>query len=189
MANEWIATAYNLVWERQDYVRARVILLKVLELQQSLWGKHHLDVGYTCNFIATTYWLEGVDLNSAMRYFLEARRIVCKNDHKNRSLSSHEEEDDDVDGVRNENDASLQPHSRRLTTTGPLLRGIDDRIHCILIKFGLPESEIQRAKRAIERTIAHETYGDRLKEQGFSEAAKEQYRNARKVAGVLRLLM
>ena len=170
ISNECIVNAYNLVWEQKKYARALVVLQYALKLQRSFWGKHHKDVGYTCNFIATTYWLQGEDLNSAMRYILEARRIMCK--LLNKSTSSQQEESENYG-----------------QSTGPLLQGIDDRIHCILVKFRLPESDIQRAKEAIDRTISHELYGDRLKEQGYTEAAKEQYQHARKVSAVLRLLM
>jgi tetratricopeptide (TPR) repeat protein len=165
IANEYIVSAYNLVWVQKEYSRAVSVLQKALEVQRSFLGKHHKDVGYTCHFIATAYWLQDDELNGAMRYFLEARRIFCKLLH-----NSTEDSDDSQ-------------------TTRPLLQGIDDRIHCILIKFRLEESDIQRAKQAIDRTIAHELRGDRLKAQGKTEAAKEEYRNARKVSGVLRQLM
>ena len=170
ITNETIVSAYHLVWEQKDYTQALVVLHKALKLQQSFLGKHHQDVGYTCNFIATAYWLQGEDLNSAMRYCLEARRIICK--LLNKSTSSPAEESE-----------------HHVQSTESLLQGIDDRIHCILVTFRLPESDIQRAKQAIDRTISHELFGDRLKEQGCIEAAKEQYRHARRVAGVLRMLM
>jgi hypothetical protein len=165
IANECTVAAYQLVWERRDYSTALVVLQQALGFQRLFLGKHHKDVGYTCNFIATTYWLQDDDLNSAMRYFLEARRIFCK-------LLNKSSDD-----------------SKDFQTTGPLLRGIDDRIHCLLIKFRLPESDILRAKQAIDRMIVHELQADLLKEQGWGEAAKKEYRHSRKVAGVLRHLI
>lgn len=166
IANECTIAAYDLVWEQKNYAKALSVLLNALEIQRSVLGKHHKDVGYTCNFIATTYWLQNVDLNSAMRYFLEARRIFCKLMNQQSSINSED-----------------------FQTTGPLIQGIDDRIHCILVKFQLPTSDIRRAKQAINRCITHEMHGDRFKAQGLIQASKEEYRRARKVAKVFRQLM
>ncbi len=167
IANRCTVTAYDLVWHQADYDQALFILHKALDIQRSYLGKHHKDVGYTCNFIATAFWLQGKDLNKAMRYFLEARRIFCK--------MIYGDTNDEDDGS--------------IFTTSPLLAGIDDRIHCILVRFQLTPEDIQRAKQAINRTIAHELQGDRLKAQGLTNEAKEEYKRARKVAGVLRQLI
>lgn len=165
IANEYTVLAYDLVWHQAEYDQAVVVLHKALEIQRSYLGKHHKDVGYTCNFIATAYWLQAKDWNKAMRYFLEARRIFCKIIHG-----------DTKDMIA-------------IGTTSPMLSAIDDRIHCILVRFQLSPEDIQRAKQAIDRTMAHELEGDRLKAQGLTQAAKEEYKRARKVAGVLRQLI
>lgn len=158
-ANECIVAAYDLVWHQSEYNQALLLLHKALDIQRSYLGKHHKDVGYTCNFIATTYWLQDQEWNNAMRYFLEARRIFCKN----------------MDG-----DIAL---------CSPLVRGIDDRIHCLLLRFQLSAEDIERAKQAIERSMAHELQGDKFKAQGLVQAARDEYKRARKVAGVLRQLI
>jgi tetratricopeptide (TPR) repeat protein len=165
-ANECTVAAYDLVWHQGDYDQALVILHKALDVQRSYLGKHHKEVGYTCNFIATAYWLQEQDLNAAMRYFLEARRIFCKTVAANAPTSFG-----------------------TICTTSPLLSAIDDRIHCILLRFQLPPEDIERAKQAIDRTTGHELQGDRFKSQGLIQAARDEYKRARKVAGVLRQLM
>lgn len=165
-ANDCTVAAYDMVWHQGDYNQALVILHKALDVQRSYLGKHHKDVGYTCNFIATTYWLQGHDLNAAMRYFLEARRIFCKTVAANAPTSFG-----------------------KICTTSPLLSGIDDRIHCILLRFQLPPEDVQRAKDAIDRAIGHELQGDQFKSQGLIQAARDEYKRARKVAGILRQLM
>jgi tetratricopeptide (TPR) repeat protein len=165
IANDCTVVAYDLVWHQGDYDQALLILQKALNIQRAYLGKHHKDVGYTCNFIGTTYWLQGKDLNKCMRYFLEARRIFCK-------LINNDSTESDT-----------------ICTTSPLISNIDDRIHFILLRFELPPEDIRRAKLAIERTIEHELRGDRLKLQGLLHEAKEEYKRARKVAGVLRQLM
>jgi tetratricopeptide (TPR) repeat protein len=161
-SNECIVAAYDLVWHQAEYKQALILLHKALDIQRSFLGKHHKDVGYTCNFIATTYWLQDEDWNKAMRYFLEARRIFCKS------------MDGSIDSI---------------ICNNPLLRGIDDRIHCLLLRFQLPPEDVERAKQAIDRTIAHELQADRFKTQGLVRAARDEYKRARKVAGVLRQLI
>jgi tetratricopeptide (TPR) repeat protein len=165
-ANECTVAAYDLVWHQGDYNQALSCLHKALDVQRSYLGKHHKEVGYTCNFIATAYWLQEQDLNAAMRYFLEARRIFCKTVAANAPTSFG-----------------------TICTTSPLLSGIDERIHCLLLRFELPPEDIERAKQAIDRTIGHELQGDRFKSQGLIQAARDEYKRARKVAGVLRQLM
>jgi tetratricopeptide (TPR) repeat protein len=77
IATEFIDAAYNLVWKLKKYDEAIEILKQALQIQLGCLGKHHKDVGYTCNFIGTAHWLKE-ELRPAMKYFLEARRIFCK---------------------------------------------------------------------------------------------------------------
>lgn len=158
LADECTVVAYDLVWEDKDYETALLVLKKALEIQRACLGKHHVDVGCTCHFVATAYWLQQRDFNAALRYFLEAKRIFCKN-----------QEDD---------------------TTTPLLSSIEQRIVSILKDgFGLPAEDIDRAQKAIHRTLEHELQGDKFKAQGMISMAREEYKRARQVARVLRQLL
>jgi len=77
VADESIEAAFDLVWGQKKYNEAIKVLFRALYLQRDCLGKHHKDVGYTCNFIAATFWRHGA-LSYALQYFLEARRIFCK---------------------------------------------------------------------------------------------------------------
>ena len=78
IAKDHIEAGYKLVWEEEDPTQAIGVLNAALEIQQTILGKHHLQVGYTCNYIGTAYWVQNESLGDALKYFLEARRIYCK---------------------------------------------------------------------------------------------------------------
>jgi Tetratricopeptide repeat len=77
LAREYIERSYDLVWNQHDSERAIRLLQGALEIQRECLGKHHTDVGWTCNFIGTGYWRMGA-AKPALRYYFEARRIFCK---------------------------------------------------------------------------------------------------------------
>jgi tetratricopeptide (TPR) repeat protein len=151
MASAYIDAGYELVWNEELYEEAVEVLRKALQIQQSYLGKHHKDVGYTCSFIGTAFWLKG-EHRQAMRYFLEARRIFCKSGQGK-------------------------------------VKGIDQRIHCILEQLGLAPKEIVWYEESIQRTIEHELQGDRLKHNGLAEQAKTEYQKARRLSSSLHSLM
>jgi tetratricopeptide (TPR) repeat protein len=151
LATEFIDAGYNLVWKLKKYDEAIEILKQALQIQLGCLGKHHKDVGYTCNFIGTAHWLKE-ELRPAMKYFLEARRIFCKSGRGK-------------------------------------VKGIDQRIHCILEQLGLKQAEISYYQGAIQRTIEHELQGDRLKQKGFIDQAKLEYLKARRMSASLNNLL
>ena len=77
LADEYINTGYNLVWNEGSYDKAIDALQKALDIQHECHGKHHKDVGHTCSFIGTAFLHKG-EHGQALRYFLESRRIFCK---------------------------------------------------------------------------------------------------------------
>lgn len=78
LATAYISTAYDLVWKDEEYDRAFDLLKEALDIQQEYLGKHHKEVGNTCDFIGTALLCQNEDLGNALRYYLEARRIYCK---------------------------------------------------------------------------------------------------------------
>jgi tetratricopeptide (TPR) repeat protein len=151
MASAYIHAGYKFVWDEQSYEEAVEVLRKALQIQQSNLGKHHKDVGYTCSFIGTAFWLKG-EHRQAMRYFLEARRIFCKSGQGK-------------------------------------VKGVDQRIHCVLEQLGLDSEQIAWYEESIQRTIEHELQGDRLKQNGLAEQAKVEYQKARRFSSSLHSLM
>lgn len=88
-AEKCIADSYRLVWGKDipECQEALSLLQQAVKTQISCLGKHHPDVGFTVNFIGTTHWRmsQVVDpscteqhCKSAVKYFLEARRIFGK---------------------------------------------------------------------------------------------------------------
>jgi tetratricopeptide (TPR) repeat protein len=163
LANEYSEAGYNFVWKEQEYEEAIRVLQQALQLQQKWLGKHHNDVGYTCNFIGTAHWLNNNNNNNngndqhhlrpAMKYFLEARRIFSK------------------------------------AGRGKVVKGIDQRIRCVLEDMALKQEEISQFQGAIQRTIEHELQGDRLKRSGQVDQAKLEYQKARWMSASLNNLL
>lgn len=151
MAGSYIDAAYDLVWNEGLYDEAVDVLRKALEIQHKHLGKHHKDVGYTCSFTGTAFWMKG-EFRPAMRYFLEARRIFCKCGQGK-------------------------------------VKGVDQRIHCILRQLGLGTDKIAWYENSIQRTIEHELLGDNLKQNGCPELAKAEYKKARKLSSNLSSLI
>jgi TPR repeat protein len=151
VAKDCVETGHNLVWDKKDYEQAVKVLQKALKLFQNLHGKHHRDVGNTCNYIGTAYWLQH-KLGLALKYFFEARRIYCKAGQGS-------------------------------------IKGVDDRIHCILRQLRFDDEEIEDYELAILRAMEHELQGDRLKESGFRAQAKQEYIQARYHFATLKTLI
>jgi tetratricopeptide (TPR) repeat protein len=63
LADAYIEAGYNLVWKEQEYDEAIRVLQQALQLQHEWLGKHHKDVGYTCNFIGAAHWLNNNNNN------------------------------------------------------------------------------------------------------------------------------
>jgi hypothetical protein len=87
-ANNMISESFDLVWERDppDCQAALRRLQQCMKIQRSCLDKHHPDIGWTVNCMGTTHWrLSQLDsanwqqhCKSALKYFLEARRIFVK---------------------------------------------------------------------------------------------------------------
>lgn len=77
IAKQLINRSYDLMWKQENFVEAVELLERALHIQRNCLGKHHNDVGWTCNFIGTGYWRMRA-AKPALRYFFEARRIFAK---------------------------------------------------------------------------------------------------------------
>lgn len=97
-AEKCIADSYRLVWGKDmpECQEALSLLQQAVKTQISCLGKHHPDVGFTVNFIGTTHWRmsQVVDpsrmeqhCKSAVKYFLEARRIFGKSPNCKASIA------------------------------------------------------------------------------------------------------
>mmetsp|Transcript_30837 Transcript_30837/g.51242 ORF Transcript_30837/g.51242 Transcript_30837/m.51242 type:complete len:318 (-) Transcript_30837:1145-2098(-) len=80
-AKELIQESYELIWRQEDIPKAVFLLEQALAIQRKCLGKHHKDVGYTCNFIGLGFWRLGAG-KRALPYFFEARRIMCKSGNR-----------------------------------------------------------------------------------------------------------
>lgn len=154
LATNLLSRGYDLCWNVQDYDQALEVLQKAMHIQRCVYGKHHVEIGYTCNFIGTTFWLKH-ELGPALRYFLESRRIFCKSGGRGKKVK----------------------------------KSVDERIDCILTQLGLDDEQIMHYQGTICRSMEHELLGDRLKQRGYKDQAKIQYRSARRLSTSLKSLM
>jgi hypothetical protein len=182
-ANRLVRSSYDLVWNGRP-LDAIPMLEAARKLQVEFLGKHHIDVGWTCNYIGTAYWQSGeqhqkcsCDNNnekyakegravlspsyflSALKYYLEARRIFCKSTMDTSS------------------------HCRRQQNN---IKSLDRRIECILtVRLGWSDVDVKHYLSTLEKAIEHEREGDRQKVLGNATKANEELRKARQLLAFL----
>jgi hypothetical protein len=61
------------------------------------------------------------------------------------------------------------------------IKGIDQRIFCILGQQGLNSKEISAFQTTVKRTINHELQGDSYKKLGLMKQARDEYNQAKAI--------
>jgi tetratricopeptide (TPR) repeat protein len=194
--NKIISESYQLVWgnsnnnnkDLPDYQMALSLLHQAMEMQQQCLGKNHTDVGWTVNFIGTTYWrMSQVILpawsqqqqqqqqqycKTALKYFLEARRIFCKSTPPTIATPT--------------SPSSSSPVATTTTVSGQI-KSIDRRIECILTaQIKWTSQQVSQFLSSLQQMMDHELLGDQYKARGDTQRATNQYRKARQHGDILK---
>ncbi|KAG7366007.1 hypothetical protein IV203_028677 [Nitzschia inconspicua] len=161
-ANKYISESYTLVWGKDvpECQQALALLQQAMKIQHHCLGKHHVDIGWTVNFIGTTHWrMSHVDpphmerhCKSAIKYFLEARRIFGKSSGNAKSVLA-----------------------------------IDKRMACILsAQLQWMPPQVSQFLSSLRQMMEHERQSDQAKAKGDLATANAECRKARQMGNVLK---